>query len=211
MNGSSPLESALTALQSLIAGFSLSSFVLGTVAASCLFLWLVWRRQSRIESVSINIPFGLGSATFDLTPVDRVAAWKLHVQLVTRKAALPFDEAHDTIADVLSSLFDVFQVARALLLELPPDDRKRHDDVARLIVRVLNDGLRPMLTRWHADYRHWWKAAVKSPSNATRSPQEIQRDYPRYQELVADLRRMNGELGKFADELAAVASGTRRT
>lgn len=160
--------------------------------------------------MSIGIPFGLGSATFDLTPTDRFVAWKLHVQLVTRKAALPFDQEHDVVADVLSSLFDLFQVARDLLLELPPSDSADRHSVANLIIRVLNDGIRPMLTRWQADYRRWWDSALAKSENATRSPQTIQRDYPRYSEIICDLQRTNTELSKFSDELALIAAGASK-
>ena len=159
------------------------------------------------RSVSIGLPFGIGSATFDLTQQDRVAAWKLHIQLVTRKAALPFDQRDDVISDVFSSLFDLFQVARDLLLEMPPASRNDQYGVANLIIRVLNSGVRPVLTRWQADYRRWWDAALMHSDNAARSPQEIQRDYPRYTELVEDLERMNTELSKFSDQLALIASG----
>jgi len=190
----------------LVGQFSATSFSLGA-AGAVLVLWLVFRRRTPARSVSIGLPFGLGSATFDLTSKDRVAAWKLHVQLVTRKAALPLDQKDDVIADVLASLFELFQVARDLLLELPPTNSNDQQGVAGLIVRVLNMGIRPTLTRWQADYRRWWEAALQLPANAGRTPQEIQRDYSRYGELVADLGRMNIELSKFSDRLALVASG----
>lgn len=190
----------------LLDHFSLLSFTLG-VAGTLVVLWLVFRRRTVAHSVSIGLPFGLGSATFDLTSKDRIAAWKLHIQLVTRKAALPFDQKDDVVADVFASLFELFQVTRDLLLELPPSNSNDQHGVAGLIIRVLNMGIRPTLTRWHADYRRWWEAALQLPANAGRPPQEIQRDYPRYPDLVADLGRMNIELSKFSDQLALVAAG----
>lgn len=197
----------LLATLSRIAGLSSPwSFAVG-VAATLLVLWWIFRRRTAAQSVSIGLPFGLGSATFDLSRKDRAAAWKLHIQLVTRKAALPFDQTHDVIADVLSSLYDLFHVARELLLEMPPANSNDQHGVANLIVRVLNSGIRPTLTRWHADYRRWWEAALARPDNAARSPQDIQLDYPRYQELIQDLAHMNTELSKFSDQLVLVASG----
>ena len=196
----------LAAARQLVGQFNPWSFVVG-VAGSALVLWWMFRPNTAARSVSIGLPFGLGSATFELTQQDRVAAWKLHVQLVTRKAALPFDQRDDVISDVLSSLFDLFKVARDLLLEMPPASRNDQYGVANLIIRILNSGVRPVLTRWQADYRRWWDAALMHPDNAARSPQEIQRDYPRYTELVKDLERMNTELSKFSDQLALVASG----
>ena len=203
---------ALAAAQQLAGQFDLWSFGLGA-AGGALSLWWLLRPSTVTRSVSIRLPFGLGSATFALAQHHRVAAWKLHVQLVTRKAALPFDHGQDVISDVLSSLFELFGVARNLLLEMPPASRNDQYGVANLIIRVLNSGVRPVLTRWHAEYRRWWDAALTHADNAARSPQEIQRDYPRYTELVEDLARMNTELSKFSDQLASIASGAspRRT
>ena len=208
MNSEDVFTSASLYVGHLLERFNLVSFLLG-IGAATLILWLFFRRTG-VKSVSLGIPFGLGSATFDLTPHDRVAAWKLHVHLATRKAALPIDEENDVLSDVFSSLFELFKIARDLLLEMPPSDSSDHRGVAHLIVRVLNDGIRPTLTRWHADYRRWWDSSLRNTDNAGRSPQEIQKDYPQYSELVEDLGRMNTELSKFSDELALVASGTGR-
>jgi len=190
----------------MVGQFSGISFTLGVVGTAFV-LWWIFRRRTAAQSVSLGLPFGLGSATFDLTSKDRIAAWKLHVQLVTRKAALPFDQKNDVIADVLASLFELFQVTRDLLLEMPPTNSSDKHGVAGLIVRVLNMGIRPTLTRWQADYRRWWEAALQRWANASRTPQEIQRDYPRYDELVASLGRMNIELSKFSDQLTLIAAG----
>lgn len=74
----------------------------------------------------------------------------MHVQLVTRKAALPFDPDHDLICDVYDSLFTLFTETRALLLDLPPREFERTSGVATLILKVQNDGVRPHLTAWQA-------------------------------------------------------------
>ncbi len=156
-------------------------------------------------SVSIGLPFNLGSRTYDTTPWDRIVAWKLYVQLATRKAALPFDDNYDLISDVYDSLFAIFGVTRELLLELPPHEFEREESVAPLLLRVTNDGLRPHLTRWQSDFRRWWEEALKAASNQEKSPQEVQRQYPHYAELVSDLKRTNTELSKLADDLLMIA------
>ena len=139
MTCSEALGWLLAMARHLVGQFSVISFTLG-VAGTGVVLWFVFKRRTGAQSVSIGLPFGLGSATFDLTSKDRVAAWKLHVQLVTRKAALPFDQKDDVIADVLTSLYELFQVTRDLLLEMPPTNSADQHGVAGLIVRVLNMG-----------------------------------------------------------------------
>lgn len=173
--------------------------------------WALFRfRRHQSDSLTVALPFGLGSRSYDTTPADRIVAWKLHVQLVTRKAALPFDEDCDLICDVYDSLFAVFAETRNLLLELPPREFERSSGVASLILRVQNDGIRPHLTRWQADFTRWWVRVEKSAANQDRSPQSIQRDYPQYSKLIADLNRTNTELAKFADELLRIARTDRR-
>lgn len=178
-----------------------------------LFVLIVvwWRlRRNPSHSVTISIPFGLGSWSYDTSPVDRIVAWKMHVQLMTRKAALPFDPEHDLVCDVYDSLFELFRETRDLLLGLPPREFERPSGVATLILKVQNDGIRPHLTRWQADFRKWWERAGHLEINQERSPQQVQREYPGYDTLVADLQRTNTELQKYADELLRIAKPDRR-
>lgn len=179
-------------------------------AISLLLVRIYRRRRYPSYSVSIGLPFNLGSRTYDTTPRDRIVAWKLYVQLATRKAALPFDEKYDLISDVYDSLFALFGVTRDLLLELPPHEFEREEGVAPLLLRVINDGLRPHLTQWQSAYRAWWEDAIKAEGNGGKPPQEVQRQYPLYQKLVSDLKRTNTELSKLADDLLTIARAARR-
>ena len=200
------LRAVLTFLWSYISDHK---FLLGVAIPTALFVWLV-RRRNQNATVSPSLPFLLGSATFDLTRRDRVLAWRLYVQLVTRKAALPFDKEHDLVVDVFDSLYELFRAARDLLADLPPSYYRKESGVAALVIRVLNDGVRPLLTRWQAEYRRWWDGAVAAPENRARSPQDIQSSYPHYKDLFAAISTTNTELSKFADELASIAVGRRQ-
>lgn len=192
-------------------GILSSSWQLFAGAAGFFLLSKLFRRlRYPSYSVSVGLPFNLGSRTYDTTPRDRIVAWRLYVQLATRKAALPFDENYDLISEVYDSLFALFGVTRELLLELPPHEFEREEGVAALLLRVTNDGLRPHLTRWQSDFRRWWDEAIKTDENLMKSPQEIQRQYPRYTELVADLKQTNTELSKLADELLAIARARKQ-
>jgi hypothetical protein len=172
-------------------------------------LGIVVGRRYRAKSMTIGMPFGLGSITYESSTEDRVLAWKMYVQLTTRKAALPFDDSHDLIADVYSSLYELFQVTRDLLSGMPLADIGRHKGVADLILRTLNDGLRPHLTRWNAPYRRWWEQQLSDPTQSGKTPREVQQQYLHYKELVEDLKRTNTELSRFADELLAIARSDR--
>lgn len=189
---------------------STGSFWIGLLPPTVVLIILYAHlRRHPSQSVTVTLPFGLGSWSYDTTPAERIVAWRMHVQLVTRKAALPFDPEHDLICDVYDSLFALFTETRALLLDLPPREFERAAGVATLVLKVQNDGVRPHLTTWQADFKRWWQRTECLDVNKERSPQEIQRDYPRYAELVADLQKTNIELRKYADELLRIAKADR--
>ncbi len=201
-----------TAIDVIVAAASAQHFWYGVgvgVVISLIVLAFIVNRRYRAKSMTISMPFGLGSIVYESSTEDRVLAWKMYVQLSTRKAALPFDDAHDVIAEVYSSLYELFAVTRELLSGMPLADVERPKGVADVILRTLNDGLRPHLTRWNSPYRHWWDQQLADDANGKRTPQEIQNDYPQFKELVEDLKRTNTELTMFADELLAIAKAVR--
>jgi hypothetical protein len=136
------------------------------------------------------------------TETRRVAhqAW---VEIKSRKVGLPFEEGLDVIAEVYNSWYQLFGVLRDLAKTIPADrlqDCADTRDLVALLMRALNEGLRPHLTKWQAKFRRWYDAALES-NDKGKSPQDIQRLYPEYGELVADLRKVNEEFVKFADSL----------
>lgn len=194
---------------------STSEFWIGAAAGAILLagIWAcVLRRRLRATQVALNLPFGLGNITYEATDYDRVIAWKMYLQLKTRKAALPFDEKNDVIIEVFDSLHEIFPITRVILSELKPHKGEAQKSIADFILRVLNDGVRPLLTRWHAKYQMWWSEATNAPEHKGKFPQEVQCLFPQYTELTTDLRRMNDELAKYAEELLTIVhtSPTRR-
>lgn len=172
---------------------------------------IAYHRRHQTSSVTISLPFGLGSVTYENSAQDRVLAWQMYVQLKTRKAALPFDDRRDVIADVYASLYELAGVTRELLLVMSLSDLQRPKGVSELVLRVLNDGIRPHLTRWQAAFRSWWDQQISDQHNRGKDPREIQRQYPHYAALVQELKRTNTELSKFAEELLLIARSDRRT
>jgi hypothetical protein len=170
-------------------------------------IWLLvkYRKKYRVTSVNITLPFSLGNITCEPTEEDRIVAWKLYTQLKTRKAALVFDEDYDVIADVYDSLYEIFPISRDLLMNLPLYEIERESSIANLVLRVQNDGLRPHLTKWQSTFRKWWDNAIKDTNNKDISPQEIQKKYPKYTELITELKKMNTELIKYAEDLLNIA------
>lgn len=87
---------------------------------------------------------------------DQEVAYKLWVELSTRKIGLPFDQENDVITEVYNSWYDFFKIARELLKDIPASRLPYSNDLIKLTERVLNVGLRPHLTKWQAKYRKWY-------------------------------------------------------
>ncbi len=162
-------------------------------------------RRLKFTSGTINIPWNIGTFNFEVSEQEKIIAWKTYVQLKSRKAALPFDEDYDLVEEVYSSLYELFKINRELLMQLPLDDVRREKGIAKLQMRVLNEGLRPHLTKWQARFRSWWKKELSNPDNANLTPQEIQRKFPQYGELIADIKVLNSQLDRYSEELLNIA------
>ncbi len=140
------------------------------------------------------------------TETRRVAhqAW---VEIKSRKVGLPFEEGLDVVVEVYSSWYQLFGVLRDLARSIPADRLQDCEDTRNLVallMRALNEGLRPHLTKWQAKFRRWYDAEIASADSKGKSPQDIQQLYPQYGELVADLRKVNEEFVRFADSLGKI-------
>lgn len=59
---------------------------------------------------------------------------------------------------------------------------------------MLNEGLRPHLTRWQARFRRWYENELTKPENLLVEPQDLQKRFPRYDELTEDMELVNARL-----------------
>ena len=159
------------------------------------------------EEVTIKDPFTGTEVKIKANTEDKKIAHRIWTELVTRKAALPFQRDKDVIVEVYDSWHTLFQCVREQIAAIPVEKLRgrEKEDIESLIdisTKVLNEGLRPHLTEWQAKYRAWYESA-KDASNG-KSPQELQREYPEYSQLVDDITSVNRKLKEFADELKKI-------
>ncbi len=135
---------------------------------------------------------------------------RIYIELTTRKAAIPFDEENDVIAEVYDSWYKLFGIIREEIKNVPGRYLKDHDPTSALIgltTKILNEGLRPHLTLYQAKFRTWYKEEKARPENKQLSPQEIQRKYPDYKNLINSVKQVNKTLTEFANELNKLIKG----
>ncbi len=186
-----------------------SPWLVGAVVVLVCLPLIRWWRRRRFSVVSLDVSLGgIGKAKLQPREEDIEVAHKIWTELVTRKAALPIDPEHDVISEVYDSWYALFGRVRELISQIPAR-MVREDNATQQLVTIatdsLNKGLRPHLTKWQARYRNWYIG--QSEALKTKTPQEVQREFPEYEKLMEDLRRVNVELIQYAGELKKLVRG----
>ena len=164
------------------------------------------KKYFSIKTITIDeINLGIGDSSVKLTynKKDQEIAYKLWVELSTRKIGLLFDKEHDVITEVYDSWYEFFKIARELLKDIPASRLLYSNDLIELTEEVLNKGLRPHLTTWQAKYRRWYEK--ESFINTEDTPQELQRKCPYYDELVDDLSKTNKRMIEYKNLMKKIA------
>jgi len=178
-----------------------------------LFFKLFFFKNFFLQEMSLEIG-GKPKVSFKVQRNDEnlYIANRIYMELMTRKAAIMIDENDDVIEEVYDSWYKLFCVIREEIKSLPGKYLKKHDPSAALVGltrRILNEALRPHLTRYQAKFRKWYDYAKKQPENIMRSPQEVQRKYPFYDELISSMKEVNMILIDYANELDKLIKGGR--
>ncbi|GAA0582470.1 hypothetical protein GCM10010172_79490 [Paractinoplanes ferrugineus] len=152
----------------------------------------------KLRTVSVNLPFGLGGVQVGVSEAEARAAWSLYVELATRVAVRPLESGHGFAREALNSLYSLFATTRDVLRQAGPEIAEGPDALGPLAIRILNEGLRPFLSRWHTELRRFEESeAVRAGADES--------SWPLRAEFDRELERVQGELGKYIDVLAQLA------
>lgn len=183
------------------------AIIIGLIAI-CLVVWGTkefFKRKSRRRITLDGMSFGIGEFRCELTCGNEIQeiAYQLWVELITRKIAIPIED-DDVIVEVYDSWYAAFSSIRDLLKTVPGKCLDDASDLIDITAKVLNEGLRPHLTKWQAKYRTWYDCETK---DSTDDPQIIQKQFPEYDELLSDLKKTNQNIINFANKLHEIAFG----
>ncbi len=188
-------------------------YLIGVVLLLFLILLFVWRKylsqKLNIYDMEVEIS-GSPKASFKVQRNDEnlFIANRIYIELTTRKAAIPIDEENDVIEEVYDSWYKLFGLIRDEIKTLPGRYLKSHDPTIALIgltTKILNEGLRPHLTEHQAKFRKWYEQ--EKAKNESISPQELQRRYPDYVNLIASMKQVNQTLIQYSNELNKLIRG----
>jgi len=162
----------------------------------------VARRRHRVslETVSVSLPFGIGSMSWKVDTTQKKAAWSLYVELVTRIAVQPLEVDQGLIREAMNSLYSLFGTTREVLKAAGPNVGASRDSVGGIAIAVLNNGLRPFLAKWHPLLQAW---EVRRPVGV--SPKEHEQSWSEEPKLRSELEVLRGGLEDYAKALAKIA------
>ena len=150
----------------------------------------------KLGSISLNLPFGLGGVTIEVTEAEAGAAWGLYVEYSTRIVGAELPPGLGSPREALTSLYSLFDTTRTVLREAGPEIAQSDDALGPLAIRALNEGVRPFLVKWHTTLSQHEHAGSPALTTAERAA---------FDEELGDLRT---DLGVYVEALRAIA-GTR--
>ncbi len=121
-------------------------------------------------------------------------AKRVYIELSTRKAGIPIDKDKDVIEDIYNSWYALFCSIREEMKKLPVayfSKDAESEPVIEIARKILNDILRPHLTEHQAKYRSWIKSSKQIQGLERLSPQELQKQYPDYINLIKSITVTN--------------------
>lgn len=210
-----PEETALSKLTLLSFSFDPTDWSLGmtvspwlisiavvVIVAGFLIRKYILKRMPKYNWDLDGAEIGIGDQKFSFKPnyTDRQIGYAIWVELSTRKIGLEIDFDNDVIAEVYDSWYNYFSVTRELIkgISVSQIETTSTRAIVNLSIDVLNDGLRPHLTKWQARFRRWYDRELRrhdqDPSTQVPDLQEIQQSFPLYQDLKEDMERVNKSL-----------------
>jgi hypothetical protein len=162
----------------------------------------------KLTSLSINLPFGLGGANIVVTEAQVRAAWALYVELATRIASQKLESEQGSIREALNSLYDLFDITRAVLKEQGPGVAEGPESVGPIAINILNKGLRPFLVEWHTKLNAFEAEQILAQQNKMSGHVKVVIDEskwelaPHFYEALEENRQA---MLKYVDILATIA------
>jgi len=145
--------------------------------------WKKWLEQWDMTSLNVKTPFL--EMQWEPNDEDKIAAWHLYVELLTRVTTQELGSEDGDEQTALDSVYSLFKTTRDILKE-----HGRHcKEFTRISVLVLNQVIRPFTAKWH-------KISLEKGFEKPDLCNEFRRELS---ELQAELRQFSKSLADMAD------------
>ena len=160
------------------------------------------KEPSALHEVRVAVDFGIFKldAKWRPDPRQRNAAWALYVELVTRIATQDLDLEVGMVREALDSLHELFDVTRDILRKDGPQVGMGPSTVGGMALRVVNDGVRPFLAKWHPRLADW-----ETRRRGTVGELAHERAWPDEAKCRGELAKLQRGLSTYAEALGKIA------
>ncbi|GGP01617.1 hypothetical protein LDL08_01285 [Nonomuraea glycinis] len=155
----------------------------------------IYNRSARLTEVKVSVP-QLSELTFVVNNESRNVAWQLFVETVTRVSTQPLDDDEGLTREALTSLYGLFATTRDTLKSSRPSvPAPGGRTVEHLAITMLNQELRPFLSKWHPRLREFEQAQPDAPES----------DWPANAACRTELREVQRRVHGYAMGFAKLA------
>jgi hypothetical protein len=180
---------------------SLMSSILGAFIIGGLLGWVSSKISlMRATKVTVSIPFGIGSLELSVNSAVKRAAWLLYVELATRIATQSLENNEGLLREALDSLYKIFETTRQILKDAGTDVGMKEKSVGGIAMKVLNQGLRPFLAKWHPALEEW---EAQRPETCSRKVHEQQ--WSQSSQMRSELELLKQGLQEYAKGLERIS------
>lgn len=158
------------------------------------------RDPAVLKQVTVNLPFGIGGASWETDPTERNAAWELYVELVTRVAVQSLHPQEGLVREAMNSLYSLFGSTRQILRKAGSNVGASSDSVGGIAIAVLNNGLRPFLAKWHPLLQEWEEQKADGVSL-----QVHEKAWDKEMLARGELDALRSDLEKYSEALGVIA------
>lgn len=152
-----------------------------------------------LKKLTLSLPFGIGGVEIEPDSTERDAAWELYVELVTRVAVQSLNPHEGLVREAMNSLYSLFDSTRKILRKAGPKVGASHDSVGGIAIAVLNNGLRPFLSKWHPLLQEWEEQKAEGVS-----PKKHERAWDQAMIVRGELDALRADLAKYAEALGSI-------
>ena len=157
----------------------------GGVAAALVFQF--YGRNVKLTDITVTIP-QFSELHFAITRDSQQVAWKLFVESVTRISTQSLDTDSGLLGEALASIYGLFAITRDVLKQTQPSAKTGHNPtIEHLAIAMLNNELRPFLSRWHPALQKWEKQYPDQPEST----------WPQAAECRSELASMQRRLERY--------------
>ncbi len=150
-----------------------------------------------IESAEANVA---GQKIVFRANVEQKAAWRLYVEINTRVATQPLKANQGLLREALNSLYKIFDVTREILKEAGPEVAQGKESLGFYSMAILNDILRPFLTKWHPMLLDW-----ENQRESSQTMTKHEKEWAHSKTLRKELEILRKDLIKYCNALQVLS------